>query len=117
MSYSLYAVSCASDVVSLSPDWDITFSDRKVEDVDRADAGRMARYVWGVYKRVEISISQISSSDRARINTWWENTIAVALSGDGRTVNGYIAGKKSPIGKMVAPYDNLFEGRIILETY
>lgn len=113
------ANSGSTQVVSLNPEWDIKFDDRKVETVNRCRAGGQFRYVWGSYQRAMFSVEFVSSSDMCTINSWWASNSPVTLFDANSTVihSGYLANASAPIDSYCAPYTDQFKGVIELETF
>ncbi len=113
------ANSGATQVVSLNPEWDIKFDDRKIETSNRTRTGDGYRYIWGRYKRVSFGVEYLSSSDVCIINSWWNTNEPLTLFDANSTVviSGYLVNASNPIDSYCPPYLDQFKGIIELETF
>jgi len=105
--------------VDLYPDWDMTDETTKVEDKHRTRSGALYTYKWGEFFRKKFGLTDVTSSDAALINSWWNtNTDLLFTQDSGTTVSSvHIMNKKTPLGGFMEPYDDLYKGKIELEGY
>jgi len=114
-----YRLFDGTSAVSITPEYDIKFDARKVENSHRTRSGANYRYRWSTYKHVKATLEYISSSDMCKINSWWgANTPLVLYDlGSVAVISGYLVNASAPIDGLVKPYTNLFKGIIELESY
>ena len=107
--------------VTILPEWNLRMQDKKLETQHRTKSGRLFVYKWGDYKAWRLSAEFVSSADAAIINSWWaSNTQLLFMPSTSAPTEIYsvmIRSKKLPMSKFNKPYDDLYKGRIDLETY
>ena len=116
---SVFMLTDGTYVVSLNPEWNIKFDDRKVETAHRTRSGKMFRYVWGKYDRCKFDAQFISSADMCQINSWWYVNVPLVLYDINSSVvlSGYLVNAAAPVSELVMPYPDYFKGTIELEAY
>lgn len=114
-----YVLSDGTSVVSLAPEYDIKFGQRKIESSLRTRTGANYKYTWGRYGKVEMKVEFLTSADMTQINSWWAANTPLRLfdMGSAVVVSGTISGTESPIAQLVPPYTDKFKGTIELEGY
>lgn len=115
-SYTLFD---GTNTVSLNPEYDIKFDDRKVENSHRTRTGANYRYTWGNFKRVRAKVEYLSSADMSQVNSWWMANTPLRLYdlNSAVVVSGYLVNPSAPIDQYIRPYTDLFMGIIELESY
>ena len=115
-SYTLFD---GTTTVSLSPEYDIKFDSRKIENSHRTRSGANYRYVWGSYKRAKFGVEFLSSSDMCVVNSWWGANVALRLfdTNSSVVVSGYLSNGSAPIDSYIKPYTDQYKGIIELESY
>lgn len=114
-----YRLTDGTNVVSMDPDYDIKFENKKVENSHRTRGGALYKYTWGRFSRVKFKVEYLSSSDMTRVNSWWQANTPLRLydTGSSVVVSGYLVNASQPIDQYVKPYTDLFMGTIELEGY
>lgn len=105
--------------VDVEPEWDYERKDKKIEDRHRARSGAEFVYKWGEYIGIEFSVKFVNSSFQAIVNSWWNtNTDLLFMEVGGTEVfSVHIVNKDTPVGKVIKPYVDQFQGKIKLGGY
>lgn len=106
-------------IVPHNPNYDLKYDGKKLESVHRTRSGAQYRYKWGDYKRAKYKVEDISSAHMTTINSWWGSNAVVRLFDleDTCVVSaGYLVNAAAPIDQHQAPYFDLFQGTIELES-
>jgi len=105
--------------VDLYPEWDYEEGGQKIEDRHRTRSGAEYVYTWAEYDLIKFSVTYVSSSTKAVVNSWWSSNTDLLFmrQGDADVTSCRLLNKSKPIGKLVKPYADQFSGRIELGTY
>lgn len=116
---SAYTLTDGTNVVSMNPEWNLKFDDKKIETAHRTRSGKMYRYAWGKYDRCKFDVQYLSSADMCQVNSWWYTNTPLVLYdlNSSAVVSGYLVNANYPIGELVMPYTDYFKGTIELEAY
>lgn len=74
----------------------------------------------GGFTRVVLDLEFVNQTDRAQLYTWWLlNTTVHYFETENPTFSatGRIMGDKFPLSKRTRPYNDLWEGKLILESF
>ena len=119
MSYLLFPSSGSH--VSLEPEWNFDRKDTQVKNEHITRSGKRYVYKWGSYVKFTFGVTYISSSDAARINSWWITNTKLMLSAtSGELASVYsvmLIANDLPVGQYQKPYTDLFKGTIDLQGY
>ncbi len=109
----------SSNGVDVYPEYDMTDASRKVEARHRTRAGAEYVYTFGEYTQIKFSVKYVNSSFRAIVNSWWaSNTDLLWMEEGGTEVYSVrLMNKALPVGKVIKPYSDKFQGTIELGTY
>lgn len=93
--------------------------DKRIEDVHRVRDGGQYIYKWGDYKAQSMDVSFVNSSFKSTVNSWWGgNEKLLLVENFSSSINSVmIRNPSEPIVKLIKPYDNLFRGSLLLESY
>lgn len=117
MSFILQASSASQ--VSLEPEYDYGRSDSKIENIHRTRSGDRYVYKWGEYRKFKFSIRYVTSADQSTINDWWRNNTLLQFYEEGSTdiSSVQLVNRSLPVGELIKPYIDQYEGRLELEEY
>jgi hypothetical protein len=117
MAYRLFVDS--SNGVTIEPEWDFKYQDKKIEDEHRMRSGGRYVYKWGSFKKWKVPVNYVNSSFMAIVNSYWASNTALLFKSqsDSAVYSVQITNDDLPIAEFVKPYDTLFKGVIELETY
>ncbi len=117
MSYRLYLDS--NNGVSLDPHWDFSYGFKKNEQSHRTQGGKLFKYKYSHYEAWKFKVDFISSADAAIINSWHVSNTLLLFKNESATAifSVLLTGRKTPMSKLVKPYDDEYKGTIELETY
>lgn len=105
------------DVFSFYPEYDFTDSSFKNEEVTRTRDGSEYRYKFGEVTRIDFTVRYVSSADATKVQNWYSDNTSLFLYDDVHTHSIRIVNTSKPLSKRVRPYDDLFEGKLELESY
>lgn len=105
--------------VTLYPEYDFTEDDKKVENRFRSKSGKEYVYKFGEYRQWKFGVKFVNSESKMAVNTWWNsNADLLWMEENGTEVfSVHITSKSKPIGKLISPYYDLFQGKIELGEY
>lgn len=114
-----YALSDGTNVVSLSPDYDLKLGGKKIEVAHRTRSGALYKYKFGQYDSVKFKVEYVNSAAACQINSWWGSNTALVLrdTSSSAVCSGYLSNASEPIDQMVKPYIDQFMGTIELESF
>lgn len=114
-----YVLTDGTSVVSMNPDYNIKFENKKIESTHRTRGGALYKYTWGRFNRTKFDVEYLSSADMTQVNSWWSANTPLRLFDINSTVvvSGYLVNAAQPIDQYVKPYTDLFMGTIELEGY
>lgn len=117
MSFRLFVDSATG--VTLEPEWDLGRPDQKIENEFRTRSGARFVYRWAGFDRFKFSLNFVDSATQAVVNSWWDtNTDLLFMEEGGTEVSSVqITNAKKPMDGFNKPYQNLYRGKIELETY
>jgi len=117
MTYRLFVDS--STGIDVEPEYDFEQTAKKEQSMHRTPTGKKYKYTWGTWQKFEFSVMYVNSSYMSIVNSWWENNTELLFMKTGGTqvYSIRVEGNDAPIRNVIAPYDDLFEGTIVLETY
>ena len=109
----------SSTGLDIDPEYDYEEGAEKQESSHRSMTGRLYKYKWGSFRSFKFSTQFVNSSFMSIVNSWWEsNTELKFMKTNGTEVYSVrIENRETPIRQVIEPYDDLFKGRIELETY
>lgn len=115
--YTLWS-SSGTDV-TLTPEYAAKFGVVKDEVAHRTRAQRRFTYTWGHYRRWELPLTYVTTTDATRINSWWGASTLLNFTQDsGTTVHSVqIVGLELPLSLPTPPYEDLRQGTLVLEEY
>lgn len=103
--------------ITLNPEFDYVDELTKIEQRHRVRDGGQFRYKFGAFNMFNFSLRFVNSSDTYQINQWWTDNTSLFFLVNSDVYPVLISNDTKPIGRFVPPYDNLFEGNLILEGY
>lgn len=105
--------------LDLNIDYEIEYSGERLENVHRTRDGGLYVYTWGTFKKFKLPVSYVNSNFRSVVNSWWESGAELVLTTEnGTSINSVqLRNKSIPIAKVIKPYEDQFQGTLILETY
>ena len=121
-SYALYAddVITRVDPITLFPDWTLEQSRALIRAGHDATGGYNRETIWSSFGTWKLPLRFLSDSHAALINWWWKNSFTLALTLDtsdaDTTAIVRIVNDQQPIGARSRPYDNLWNGTLMLEA-
>ena len=121
-SFSLYAddVITRVDPITLFPDWTLEQSRALIRAGHDATGGYNRETIWSSFGTWKLPLRFLSDSHAALINWWWKNSFTLALTLDtsdaDTTAIVRIVNDQQPIGARSRPYDNLWNGTLMLEA-
>lgn len=111
----------SSTAVNLRPNFDYQNGKKQIRNDYRTKGGRAYRYKWGEYRRIKFTAEYVPASAAAVVNSWFDSNTELLwfiTSGDVTEVHSVmIMNDDTPFQKTIAPYDNLYKGKIELEGY
>jgi hypothetical protein len=108
--------------IVIEPEYSSTFTKNLQREDLRGREGQLFTYIEaGTFKRFELPWSFVNSSDRSRVNGWWEAGTDLELIIDSTFPSSLydvrIVESEEPFDSFIRPYFNvLFEGELVLET-
>lgn len=117
MSYLLFPSS--GNHVTLEPEWDFERHDSQVKSEHLTRSGKRYVYKWGSYTRFSFSVTFVSSSTAALINSWWITNTKLLFTSTSETAvySVMLVASDLPISKYQQPYTDKFQGSIELQGY
>lgn len=117
MTYRLFVDS--STGVDIAPEWNYQERAKKIETRHRASSGAEYVYKFGYYGARKFDVMYVSSADKTTINSWWAaNTDLLFMEvGASEVFSCRLANDYQPIGELVKPYHDQWQGTIELEGY
>lgn len=112
-----YTLTDSSALVTLYPEYDFKDAGEKVEERHRTRGGAEFRYNFGSFDHFEFSVKYVNSADAYQIQQWWTDSTSLFFTADGNTYMLRIANNTKPLGHKILPYDDLFDGSLILESF
>lgn len=113
-------VSSAS-MLQVYPEFDYTKEKIQNRSDFKTSTGRMYQYTWGSYTRIDFSLNYVPGSDYALINSWFNSNsdlLFFVVSDSVVEVHSvHFVNDKSPLSQHNEPTDQLWSGKIELETY
>ena len=110
------------DAINLYPDRSgYNFGNVLIRDDNRLDNGNLETYIQAKYERFEMSLWCVSSRDAMIVNSWWETgteLLFFVTSDSTVEVNSVmIMGDECPFQQFHSPYEDRYNGNIVMETY
>jgi hypothetical protein len=111
----------SSDAVTLIPEFDYMQPKRQIRNEQRTRGGKLKLYKWGDFRKFNFSLEWVTASDAAVVNSWFDSNTELLFfinSGSATEVHSVmILNKETPLAAFNRPYNNLYKGKIQLETY
>ena len=111
----------SSDSFEIFPEYDYRKSKMQIKTKALLANGNANIYKYGEYDYIKLRLSDISSSHKERINTYWEDgeqlILWVSSGGISSVSSIMLINKTLPIKQFSYPYWNLHEGELILGGY
>ena len=87
----------------------------------RTKAGNLYSYIEPVsFRRFTLPLVHVNNADRSLINSWWATGSELRFVEDSTYPfsfsNVRIVGEREPLTKFMRPYNNEYEGELVLET-
>ena len=87
----------------------------------RTKAGNLYSYIEpGSFRRFTLPLMHVNSAERSLINSWWATGSELRFVEDSTYPfsfsNVRIVGESEPLTKFMRPYNNEYEGELVLET-
>ena len=103
----------------------VTYAYERAEVLTRHDArgaaGALQTYIEpNAYGRFTLPLVHVNSAERSLINSWWATGSVLRLVEDATYPHSWravrITGAEEPLTKFTRPYNNEYEGELVLET-
>lgn len=111
----------SATAITLEPNYDYSNKKRKNETVIRTKSGKAKKYKWGDFRSIRFTLDYVSTADAAVVNSWFDTDTKLLFfvtSDTATEVNSVMLfGEESPFKMFNKPYDSLYKGSILLETY
>lgn len=120
--YALYLDSVLTqiDPIVLHPEYGLREQALVMQSRHRTRAGDAYAYRWGRYSAFQVPLRFLADSHADLINWWWEGGFYLAFTldtSDSESIRVVrIANERQPIESRVAPYEDLWQGTLELES-
>jgi len=108
------------DPIVLHPEYSFREQARVIQSQHRTSRGNLYTYRWGRHFSYTVPLRFLPDSHAALINWWWENQFNLAFTldtSDAQSVSIVrITNDRQPIDGRIAPYKDLWQGTLQLES-
>lgn len=117
MTFRLFVDS--STGLDVEPTWGYEDRGEKIEDRHRARSGKEFVYKWGEYSSFKVPVTYVNSEFMSIVNSWWSSNTDLQWMEEGASdvYNVRITNSRKPVGSNIAPYRDLFDGELELESH
>ena len=108
------------DPIDIFPEWSFIEQERSIKSQHRSLGGIQRTHVWDQYFSYQVPLRWLSDSHTDLINWWWRNqfnlvfTLDTSDSESMRIVR--ITNQNQPIGSRIRPYQDQWQGTLMLES-
>lgn len=109
----------SSNGVDVNPEYDFQLKDKKVEARHRVRSGKEYVFKWGDYQGFKFGVRYVNSEFKSLVNSWWQSNTELLFMkvGDTDVFSVRLFNREPPVNKYEVPYDDLFRGKLELNTY
>lgn len=118
--FFLTSISDVSCPLAIHPEWSFQDQETQIQSRHRTQGGKLFSYLWANFFKYQVPLRFVNSAAQSLINAWWERQDDVAFtlnsSETESTVLCRIVNTSLPINRFVRPYNDQFEGALLLEA-
>lgn len=108
------------DWMTLLPEWGAAQGEQRQRSLHRGGDGTLALHDWAAWRRLVVPLRYITRAQAGRLSWWWQQGLPLAVtlssSDPASTLNMRLVNGRTPSGRRMGPYSDLFEATLELES-